>query len=112
MANNIFEQIKKVNEYGKEYWSARDLMTPLGYVRWENFEVAVARAKESCKNSGQNVDDHFAGATKMVHIGSGTERSMPESLPTPDNIKESKKRSRKFLTSFVMSSLLCRNFQQ
>jgi len=25
MTNNIFEQIKKINEYGQEYWSARDL---------------------------------------------------------------------------------------
>ncbi|MBI4650928.1 DNA damage-inducible protein D [Candidatus Desantisbacteria bacterium] len=78
MSNNIFEQIKKNNEYGKEYWCARDLMTPLGYVRWENFEVAVTRAKESCKNSSQKVDDHFAGATKMVKIGSGTERSIDD----------------------------------
>ena len=31
MSNNIFEQIKKVNEYGKEYWSSRDLSKLLGY---------------------------------------------------------------------------------
>ncbi len=74
MTQNTFEQIKKINEYGKEFWNARDLMTPLGYARWENFEVAVARAKESCKNSGQQVDDHFRDATKMVPIGSETER--------------------------------------
>ncbi|MFA4843319.1 MAG: hypothetical protein WC632_00010 [Candidatus Margulisiibacteriota bacterium] len=68
MTENIFEQIKKTNEYGKEYWSARELMAPLGYGRWENFEEAVSRAKESCKNSGQGVSDHFRDVTKMVPI--------------------------------------------
>jgi DNA-damage-inducible protein D len=53
MGNNVFEQIKKLNEYGQEFWSARELMQPLGYARWENFEVVISRAKESCKNSGQ-----------------------------------------------------------
>jgi DNA-damage-inducible protein D len=72
MTNNIFEQIKKINEYGKEFWSARDLMTPLGYVRWENFEVAISRAKESCRNSMQNIDDHFRDVTKMIEIAVGT----------------------------------------
>lgn len=72
MTDNIFEQIKKINEYGKDFWSARDLMTPLGYVRWENFEVAVSRAKESCSNSKQNIDDHFRDVTKMINIAIGT----------------------------------------
>jgi len=74
MTNNIFEQIKKINEYGQEVWSARDLISPLGYSRWENFEIAISRAKESCKNSNQKINDHFRDVTKMVRIGSGTER--------------------------------------
>ncbi|MFH1386505.1 MAG: DNA damage-inducible protein D [bacterium] len=78
MTDNIFEQIKKVNEYKKEYWSARELMAPLGYVRWENFEVAIARAKESCGNSKQNIEDHFRDVTKMVQIGSGTVRPIDD----------------------------------
>lgn len=39
----------------------------LGYVRWENFEVAVGRAMESCKTLGINVDDHFREVTKMIN---------------------------------------------
>ena len=74
MTNNIFEEIKKINEHWKEFWSARDLMIPLGYIRWENFEVAISRAKESCKNSKQNLDDHFRDVTKMVSIWSEAER--------------------------------------
>ncbi len=34
MTNNVFENIKKLNKYGAEYWSARDLMSPLGYIRF------------------------------------------------------------------------------
>lgn len=45
MANNVFEQIK-INEYGQECWSARDLMSPLGYVEWRKFEGAIERAKK------------------------------------------------------------------
>jgi DNA-damage-inducible protein D len=68
MSNNIFEQIKKVNEYGQEYWSARDLSKILGYTEYGKFLPAIERAKESCKNSGQNIDDHFAGVSDMVKI--------------------------------------------
>jgi IS30 family transposase len=30
MGNNIFEEIKRINEYQSEYWSARDLAKVLG----------------------------------------------------------------------------------
>jgi DNA-damage-inducible protein D len=77
---NIFEQIKKVNEFGQEYWSARDLMPLLGYSRWENFEVAISRAKTSCKSSKQPIEDHFRDATKMILIGSGTSKETTRSV--------------------------------
>jgi len=76
MVNNIFEQIKKINEYGQEFWSARDLMSPFGYFEWRKFEGAIERAKESCKNSGQKSEDHFVGADKMVSIGSDAGRKI------------------------------------
>jgi len=78
MSNNIFEQIKKVNKYGQEYWSARDLSKILGYTEYGKFLPAIERAKESCKNSGQNIDDHFAGVSDMVKIGSGAERAVAD----------------------------------
>ena len=78
MTNNIFEEIKKINEYGQEYWSARDLMTPLGYIEWRKFEGALERAKEACKNSKQKTEDHFAHAAKMVSLGSEAKREVDD----------------------------------
>ncbi len=60
MENTIFEEIKKINEYGQEYWSARDLYKILGYTEYGKFMPAIKRAKKACKNSGQEVDLHFA----------------------------------------------------
>lgn len=60
MINNIFEQIRKINEYGSEYWSARDLYKILGYTEYGKFIPAIERAKKACENSGQMVNLHFA----------------------------------------------------
>ncbi len=67
-----FESIKKIDENGSEYWEARELMPLLDYSRWENFDIAVERAKEACNNSRQIVQDHFRDITKMIIIASGT----------------------------------------
>lgn len=74
--DNIFDQIKKINEYGQESWSARDLMSPLGYIEWRKFKGAIEKAKEACKNSDQEIDDHFGGSDKMVLIGSEAKREV------------------------------------
>ena len=56
-------------EDGVEFWCARDLMEPLGYARWENFDEAVKRAMVSCENNETPVDSHFRKVTKMVKSG-------------------------------------------
>ncbi len=65
-----------------EVWFARDLQSALGYARWENFVVAIGRAVESCKSQNINVDDHFREVTKMVQLGSGSERPVKDYMLT------------------------------
>lgn len=77
-SEQTFESIKHVNEYGEEYWLARELQPVLGYAQWRRFSDAIERAKLACKNSGFAVEDHFADVGKMVDIGSGAEREIDD----------------------------------
>lgn len=65
-----------------EIWFARDLQPLLGYARWENFQVAINRAVESCKTQGVSIDDHFREVTKMVTLGSGATREVQDYMLT------------------------------
>ncbi len=67
---------------GVECWSARELQELLGYSKWENFTNVINKAKEACKNVGQNVSDHFPDVRKMVSLGSGSERDVDDFLLT------------------------------
>jgi DNA-damage-inducible protein D len=69
-----FEALKKINEHGAEFWSARDLQSLLGYVKWQKFDTAITRAKASCEASGNVVENHFTDAGNMVTVGSGAKR--------------------------------------
>jgi DNA-damage-inducible protein D len=71
---SVFEQIKKTNEYGMEFWSARELQSALDYSSWQKFVQILRKAMLTCTNSGVDVDDHFNQVVKMVGIGSGAKR--------------------------------------
>lgn len=71
MGSKSFEDLKKTNEYGAEYWSAREIQPLLGYTQWRRFEDAVKRALTSCKQSGNEPSHHFAGAGKPIEGGKG-----------------------------------------
>ena len=75
---SIFESIKHVNEYGVEFWYARELQTALEYKQWRRFENIINKAKAACQNSGNDVSDHFANVGKMVDIGSGATRTLED----------------------------------
>ena len=63
--NSIFEDIKNVNEYGQEYWYARELSKVLEYSDWRNFLKVLNKAKEACENSGFNVDEQLVEVNKL-----------------------------------------------
>jgi DNA-damage-inducible protein D len=69
-----FERIKRTNEAGVEFWSSRDFAEVLDYGDYRNFEGVVEKAKLSCFNSGQRVEDHFVDVTEMIEIGKGGQR--------------------------------------
>jgi DNA-damage-inducible protein D len=78
MSNEItpFEQIRRMNPAGNEFWSSRDFARVLGYTDYRNFEAVIAKAKTACFNSGQRLEDHFVDITEMVGIGSGAQRPL------------------------------------
>ena len=69
-----FENIKHFDEFGNEYWEARELMPLLEYSKWENFHKVIKRAIIACETSNNNINDHFPEFRKMVDIGSKTKR--------------------------------------
>ncbi|HFU4230166.1 TPA: DNA damage-inducible protein D [Streptococcus suis] len=77
--NSIVNQTE--NEF-IDYWYARDLMPLLGYERWENFHKAIQRAMNSVETSDTKVSDHFREVTKMVPLGSGSERPVKDYMLT------------------------------
>ena len=74
----LFKQFESiVCEYNKvECWSARELYPLLGYSQWRNFLSITEKAKDACKNAGENIAYHFADVSKMVILGSGAEREV------------------------------------
>mgnify|MGYP001581624835 FL=1 len=79
--NKSFEEsVHNIN--GVEFWYARDLQKLLEYEDWRNFIKVIEKAKIACKNSGQNVEDHFVDTNKMVQLGSGSEREIGDFMLT------------------------------
>ncbi|MGM9649239.1 MAG: DNA damage-inducible protein D [Butyricicoccaceae bacterium] len=78
----MFDDFCHHTEDGIEFWYAREIMNLLGYERWENFHKAVNRALDSCKTSGTEAADHFREGTKMVALGSGSERPVKDYMLT------------------------------
>ena len=71
IGSKSFENLRKLNEHGAEYWSARDIQPLLGYTQWRRFEDAIKRAVTSCKQSGNEPTYHFADAGKPIEGGKG-----------------------------------------
>ena len=72
----IFESIRHVDDEGNEYWYARELQYILGYKQWRSINELIERAKVACKESKNNVDDHFAVQRKMINLAKGAIRKV------------------------------------
>ena len=69
-----FENIKHVDENGKEFWYARELMLALEYTKWSNFNLIINKAKNACISSNLMILDHFADVGKTIKMPKGASK--------------------------------------
>ena len=80
----LFEQFEKAaaTVENVECWSARELQPLLGYTKWENFSKVIEKAKESCRQVGHHVEDHFPDVRKTTPMPKGAEKEIDDILLT------------------------------
>ena len=82
LTNSFNAIVQQISEADVEFWYAREIMTILGYDRWENFSKVIHKASIACETSGGDVSNHFRGVTKMVKIGSNAKRNIEDIMLT------------------------------
>lgn len=70
----VFEQIKRTDENGIEFWNSREFSKAIEYTDYRNFLKVVNKALEACKNSGYNPNNHIVEFNDMIDIGKGAKR--------------------------------------
>lgn len=70
-SEETFESIKHVNEYGYEFWYARELQSVLEYTEWRNFQKLIEKAQTACENSDMAVDECFVEVNKTSPMPNG-----------------------------------------
>lgn len=58
-----------------EFFYARDVMSLLGYDKWDNFKNVLEKAKEACHNSDVPIDEHFRDVYTKSITGNNAERT-------------------------------------
>lgn len=71
-----FEEIRKVDGDGKEYWSSRELCNAMGYSGYWKFQNVIDKAIKVASEKGMNIDEHFNHVVEMVKLGSGSFRKV------------------------------------
>lgn len=76
--HRTFEELREIDESGQEFWTGRRLSKVLEYSEYRHFLPVIEKAKEACRNSGYETQDHFEEFLGMVDIGSGAKREVPD----------------------------------
>ena len=71
--NNTFENIKHIDDYGNEFWFARELQKVLEYKDWRNFQKVIDKAVISANNSVSSKEDWVVEVNKPIKTGKGKE---------------------------------------
>ena len=72
-SNNTFENIKHIDDYGNEYWYARELQKVLEYKDWRNFQKVINKAVLSANNSISSEEDWIVEINNPIKTGKGKE---------------------------------------
>ena len=80
--DSIMHEITADDGSKMEVWYARELQQVCGYARWENFQVAINRAKDACNSQNISVDDHFRDVTKTIPMPKGAQKEISDVLLT------------------------------
>src|SRR3989338_3989754 len=84
MEKEIIAKLQKTfEEYahekdGVEFWYARELQVLLDYDEWRNFYHVIEKAKISCKNAGQKIEDHFVDINKTIAMPKGASKEITD----------------------------------
>lgn len=84
----VFESIKHINEYGQEFWYAREFQKVLEYTEWRKFYGVIEKAKTACSQSTNNANDHFVDVDKIVHLGVADRKIFVKSLQDKEEYNE------------------------
>ena len=71
--SSIFENIKHIDDWGNEYWYARELQKVLEYKDWRNFQKVIDKAILSANNSTSSEEDWIVEVNKPIKTGKGKE---------------------------------------
>ncbi len=74
----MFEDIKHIDEEGKEYWLARELQIAFKYKEWRKFDGIINKSITSCNNSNINTNDQFVQVDKLIQHGKGGMRNIKD----------------------------------
>jgi len=69
----LFENIKHIDDFGNEYWFARELMPLLEYSKWENFNNVIQKALIAYRNSNNDNSYWLPEVRKPIITGKGKE---------------------------------------
>lgn len=75
--SSLFEQIKQIDEFGNEFWYARQLAKILEYTDFRNFVGVINKAKEACVKSGYEVSEHLVEVNEVLEAGQGAKHTYP-----------------------------------
>ena len=70
----MFEEIKHIDEYGNEYWYARELQKVLEYKDWRNFRKVIDKSITSAENSNLVDNDWVVKFNRPIKTGKGKEK--------------------------------------